>query len=208
MFVSRLLISAAAATLLAAPMAVSAQDAPAAAPAPAPAAPAATIPASPNVVAGNDMMSTLQGSGHFTILVKALDATNLSTTLKVTPQLTLFAPTDEAFNALPPSQLAALMDPKNVQTLQQVLVYHLVHLNLDSSKIKGAKGPVETVERGKVEVDGSNDVLKVNNADIIQADIKVANGNLIQVVDKVLIPTDITLPTASAGAPAEMKSGG
>jgi uncharacterized surface protein with fasciclin (FAS1) repeats len=166
------------------------------------------IPASPNVVAQGDMVSTLQASGHFTILVKALDAANLSATLKATPQLTLFAPTDEAFNALPPSELAALMNPKNVQTLQQVLVYHLVHLNLDTSKIKGAKGPVETVEKGKIEVDGSNDVLKVNNADIIQADIKVANGNIIQVVDKVLIPTDITIPTAAAGPSAEMKAGG
>jgi uncharacterized surface protein with fasciclin (FAS1) repeats len=172
-----------------------------------PPAPSA-VPASPNVVAQGDVISTLQASGHFTILVKALDAANLSATLKSTPQLTLFAPTDDAFNALPPSQLAALMNPKNVQTLQQVLVYHLIHLSLDSSKIKGAKGPVETVEKGKVEVDGSGDVLKVNNADIIQTDIKVANGNIIQVVDKVLIPSDITMPTAAAGAPPEMKTGG
>jgi len=205
MFVSRVLISAAAASLLVAPMAAFAQNAPAS---PAPAAPAAVVPPSPNVVASGDLVTTLQGSGHFTILVKALDATNLSATLKTTPQLTLFAPTDDAFNALPPSQLAALMDPKNLQTLQKVLIYHLIHLNLDTSKIKGAKGPVATVETGSVVVDGSSDVLKVNNADIIQADIKVANGDLIQVVDKVLIPTDVTLPTASAGVSAEMKAGG
>ncbi|MEO8926733.1 MAG: fasciclin domain-containing protein, partial [Caulobacteraceae bacterium] len=81
----------------------------------------------------------------------------------------------------------------------KVLIYHLVHLNLDSSKIKGAKGPVESVETGKLVVDGSGPVLKVNDADIIQSDIHATNG-YIQVVDKVLIPADVTLPTASAAA--------
>ena len=155
-----------------------------------------------------NLISTLQGSGHFTILLKALDATNLTTTLKTTPDLTLFAPTDEAFQALPTGQLNELMAPKNAPILQKVLIYHLVHLNLDSSKIKGAKGPVQSVETGNLVVDGSGPVLKVNDADIIQSDVHATNG-FIQVVDKVLIPTDVTLPTASAAAtPTATLSGG
>ncbi|MBA3811664.1 MAG: fasciclin domain-containing protein [Caulobacteraceae bacterium] len=150
-------------------------------------------------MANGNLVSTLQGSGHFTILVKALDAANLSGTLKTTPELTLFAPTDEAFQALPSGQLNELLLTKNAALLQKVLTYHLVHLNLDSSKIKGAKGPVETVEKGKLEIDGSGDVLKVNDAKIIQADVHATNG-YIQVVDKVLIPSDVTMPTASAAA--------
>lgn len=192
----------AAASLLG-PVAVSAQDAampaaPAAAPAPAPAA-APALPASPNLVASGNLVSTLQGSGHFTILVKAVEAAGLSDTLKTAPNLTLFAPTDEAFQALPADQLAQLLAPKNVQLLQKLLIYHLVNAKVDSSKIKGAKGPVLTVESSNLVIDGSTDVLKVNDADIIQADVMAANG-VIHVIDKVLVPGDLTLPAPTAAA--------
>jgi uncharacterized surface protein with fasciclin (FAS1) repeats len=120
--------------------------------------------------------------------------------------LTLFAPTDEAFKALPPAQLAALLDPKNVPVLQQVLTYHLVHLSLDTSKFKGARGPVQTVEKGNLQLDGSGAVPKVNNADIIVADVRASNG-IIQVVNRVLIPTDVNLPTASASIGAAASGG-
>ncbi|MBV8593458.1 MAG: fasciclin domain-containing protein [Caulobacteraceae bacterium] len=171
---------------------------------PAPAAPA--VAASPNLTPSGDMVSTLAASPHFTILIKALDAANMSAVLRSTPNLTLFAPTDEAFHALPASQLAALMAPKNANLLQKVLTYHLVHLDLDTSKIKGAKGPVETVETGKLEVDGSGTPLKVNDANIIQTDVKASNG-IIQVVDKVLVPSDVTLPTAQAATETTLAAG-
>ncbi len=178
--------------------------APAAAPtttaAPAPPA-TSTTPASPGLAASGDIASTLKASPRFTILAKALDASNLTPVLKSTPNITLFAPTDEAFNALPPAQLAALMETKNAPLLQKILSYHLVNLSLDSSKIKGAKGPVNSVEGGKLNLDGSGTPLKVDGADIIQTDVRASNG-LIQVVDKVLMPTDVTLPVANAsGSP-------
>ncbi len=206
---SRLLVAAVAVSLTACPLASFAQTAPAAAPAAPTATPSSAVPASPNVVPNGNMISTLQGSGHFTTLLKALEATNLTATVKSTPDLTLFAPTDEAFQALPPGQLDQLMMAKNAPLLQKVLTYHLVHLNLDSSKIKGAKGPVESVETSKLVVDGSGPTLKVNDAHIIQPDVRATNG-YIQVVDKVLIPSDVTLPTASAAAtpPPSAPSGG
>jgi uncharacterized surface protein with fasciclin (FAS1) repeats len=189
----------AAALVLALPGLCLAQTAPAPAPAPA-AAPAPSLPASPNVTPNGDIITTLQGSGHFTILLKALSNAQLSPTVKSTPNLTLFAPTDEAFRILPAAQLTALMAPNNAPILQKILIYHLVNLNLDTSKIKGAKGPVQTVEQGKLQLDGSGPVLKVNNADIIQPDVRVSNG-IIHVIDKVLIPSDVQLPTVSAAAP-------
>ena len=212
---SRLFAAASAAALaVAAPLSALAQDATPSAP-PASAPPSATAPsaptaapmeASPHLMPNGNLVATLKGSGAFTILVRALDQANLSSVLAATPDLTLFAPTDEAFRALPPRQLAALMAPKNAPVLQQILTYHLVHLNLDSSKFKGAKGPVETVEKGNLVIDGSGDVLKVNNADIIQSDVKATNG-FIQVVDKVLIPSDVTLPVATADAGATTPAG-
>jgi uncharacterized surface protein with fasciclin (FAS1) repeats len=202
----RLFITAAAVGPIACPLAALAQTT-APATAPTAAAPAAAVPPSPHVVPNGNIISTLQGSGQFTILLKALDATNLTATLAKTPNLTLFAPTDAAFRALPAGQLDQLMLPGNAPTLQKVLIYHLVNLNLDSSQIKGALGPVVSVETGKLVVDGSGPVLKVNDADIIQPDVKVTNG-LIQVVDKVLIPGDVTLPIASAAAAAPANSAG
>ncbi len=167
----------------------------------APAAPAAApaLPPSPHLVANGNIVSTLQGSGQFTVLVKALAATGLSDTLKAAPGLTVFAPTDAAFNALPPARVAALMAPANAPVLQKILTYHVVNLSLDSSKIKGAKGPVPSVEGSKLQLDGSGAAAKVDNADIIQADVRASNG-IIHVIDKVLLPPDVALPAATADA--------
>jgi uncharacterized surface protein with fasciclin (FAS1) repeats len=193
---------AAAAPVAASPAAASP---PAASPAAPPAATAMTA-TTPHLVANGNMISTLKASADFTILTKALDATNMSGVLAATPGLTLFAPTDEAFRALPSAQLAALLEPKNAPVLQQVLTYHLVHLDLDTSKFKGARGPVQSVERGNLQLDGSGAVPRVNNADIIEADVRASNG-VIHVVNRVLIPTDVSLPTASASIDTPASAG-
>lgn len=195
-----LLLSAAVAAILSAPGLGLAQV-----PAPATTPPAATepptlaptLPPSPDLAPHGDIIATLQNSGHFSILVKALNDAQLSATLAATPNLTLFAPTDEAFHLLPPAQLNALLLPANASILQKVLIYHLVHLDIDSSKIKGAKGAVQSVETAQLQLDGSGPVLKVNSADIIQSDVRASNG-IIQVIDKVLVPPGVELPTVSA----------
>jgi uncharacterized surface protein with fasciclin (FAS1) repeats len=203
------MITAAAAVLLVCPAAAFAQPAPdapvaspaapAASPAPAAEAAAPAIPPSPHVMANGDMAATLKAAPQFTILVKALDAAQLMPVLKSQPNITFFAPTDDAFKALPPSQLSQLMLPANASLLQKVLIYHLINASLDSAKLKGAKGAVKTVENSEVQLDGSGAVIMVNNADVIQADIHVTNG-VIHVVDKVLIPSDVALPAAAAAA--------
>jgi uncharacterized surface protein with fasciclin (FAS1) repeats len=166
----------------------------AAQPAAAPAAPAAAAPAplAPPVAAKSDTMETLTLDGRFKILVKGLDDTNLSSLVKATPNLTIFAPTDAAFNALPADQLAKAQADK--ATMQQLLLLHMINAPVDSSKIKGAKGPLPTVGGKKVLLDGSEDtVMKVGGADIVQADVKPAKG-LIQVVDHILVE-DTSPPT-------------
>lgn len=182
---------------LTAPLAALAQTTDAAPAASAPAAPMAgmAMPAALNLTAAGDIVATLKGNPHFSILVKALAAANLEGVLAATPDLTLFAPTDEAFAAVPPATIAALLKIDNAPILQKILVYHLIHLSLDPGKIKGAKGPVTTVEGQSVQIDGSGDVATVNDAKIIQADVKAANG-YVYVIDKVLIPTDVTVPTS------------
>jgi len=180
-------------------------DAPASAPpvAGAPAAPA--LPSIPKVIAGPDIYTTLKNSGQFTLLLKAIDQAGLAPVLQKYPNLTLFAPTDAAMNALPPDVLTKLMaqNDASANQLQQILKYHLINAVVDSSKIKGAKGSVPTVELKPVMLDGSNpDDLMVNNADIIQADVKVANGGVVNVIDKVLIPSDSPFAASAPSAAA------
>ncbi len=151
--------------------------------------------ASPKLVAAGDIVATLKGNPNFSILSKAIDLAQLSATLAGVPGLTLFAPTDAAFNALPPAELAALLKPDNASVLQKVLIYHLVHLTLDTAKLKGAKGPVPSVEGSQLQIDGSGAVVKVNDANVIQTDVVATNG-VIHVIDKVLVPPDITVPAS------------
>lgn len=185
--------------------------APAAAPAPAQpasgatpatpaAAPAATTVTTAQVVAKGDLIDTLASSGQFNTFIKALTAANLVGVVKSHPGLTVFAPTDAAFAALPAGQLDALM--KNPAALQKLLAYHLVNTTVDSAKIKGAKGPVKTVANADLELDGSGTNLMVNTATITQADVKTTGGGTIQVIDKVLDPAGgATAPAATPPAP-------
>jgi uncharacterized surface protein with fasciclin (FAS1) repeats len=160
----------------------------------APTSPAA--PATP-LVAKGDILETAQSSGQFTTFVKALAATNLSGVVKTTPNLTVFAPTDAAFAALPPGELDRLMKRENAGELQKILTYHLINAKVDSSKIKGAKGGVKTVEGSNVILDGSGSSLLVDSAGIVQADVIASNG-VVHVIDKVLIPG--AMPAAQAAA--------
>jgi uncharacterized surface protein with fasciclin (FAS1) repeats len=199
MRLDRLVITAAALSLTAA--AAWAQTAPATpATEAAPAAPAASAaPATGKVAPNGDIVQTIKLSGQFNTFVKAADATNLTQLLKTNKNLTVFAPTDAAFAALPPGELDKLMADK--AALQKLITYHIVNAPVDSAKIKGAKGAVPTVAAASVEIDGSADTLMVNDAHIVQADVRASNG-LIHVIDKVLVPGAATGASAPASATA------
>lgn len=182
----RLLTAAAAIALLAG--AAHAQTA-------APAAPAAASP----VVAKGDLIDTATASGQFSTFLKAVSAVNLTSVLKTNQNLTLFAPTDAAFAALPAGELDKLMLPENGPLLQKVLTYHLINAKVDSTKIKGAKGEVKSVEGSALLLDGSGATPMVDNAAITQTDVMASNG-VLHVVDKVLIPKDVPALQAAASA--------
>ncbi|MEO8114344.1 MAG: fasciclin domain-containing protein [Phenylobacterium sp.] len=161
---------------------------------------AASLATGPQVVAAGDLIDTVKASGQFTTFLKAVDSTNLTAVLKNNKNLTLFAPTDAAFATLPPAQLASLMADK--KALQKLMTHHIINAPVPASKIKGAKGPVLTGAGDKVELDGSGDVLKADNANIIQADVQTTNG-ILHVVDHVMIAGSVPSATdAVAAAPA------
>jgi uncharacterized surface protein with fasciclin (FAS1) repeats len=102
--------------------------------------------------------------------------------------LTLLAPTDAAFDALPPGKLDDLLKPANAAQLQHLLVYHLIAVSVAPSEVEGhAAGPIKTAAGAPVTFDGTNPVLKINDANVLQAGVAASNG-YIYVVDKVLTP--------------------
>lgn len=193
---TKLLTATAAIALFAAPAAF-AQDAGMGTSAPATTeqtAPAATMPAEPvtegtetTPAAGGNVIDTLQANGQFTTLLAALEAAQLTSTLQTQPAVSIFAPTDAAFAALPEAERTRLMDPANVNELRQILLYHVIVADVNSSQIQGAKGGVETAARSQVQLDGTGSTLKIDDANIVQADIDASNGAVF-IIDKVLSP--------------------
>ncbi len=83
--------------------------------------------------------------------------------------------------------------------LQKLLLHHIINAPVPSSKIKGSRGPIPSGAGDVIVIDGSGDVLKADNANIIQSDVVASNGT-IHVVDQVLIAGSVpaTLPEPAA----------
>ncbi|MBE7217704.1 MAG: fasciclin domain-containing protein [Caulobacteraceae bacterium] len=150
--------------------------------------------------AGADLVSVLQASGQFTTLLKAVAATGLTPVLQRPGALTVFAPTDAAFAALPPGQLATLMQPANAQQLQQLILLHVVNTPIHSAELLNhAFINVPTVATGKtVHLDGSTGTLKVDGNAVLQSDVHASNGTVF-VIGQVLSPNYVA-PTTSEAA--------
>jgi uncharacterized surface protein with fasciclin (FAS1) repeats len=125
----------------------------------------------------------------FKTLTAALKAAGLTETLSGQGPFTVFAPTDAAFAQLPQDALQELLKPENKDILVKILTYHVVPGNVTSGDLK--PGEVKTVEGGAVNVqaDPAKGV-SVNDASVVQPDIKASNG-VIHAIDKVMLPPDL-----------------
>lgn len=162
--------------------------------------PVVAPPPAVRAVASVDIVETLRSSGQFTILLKALDQTNLTALLKTRRNLTLLAPTDAAFNALPPDQLRALTAPANAAVFQKILVYHLINARLEGRDMIGARGTATSVQGTDLQINGEGQAITFDTASVTQLDMQASNG-VIHVIDRVLIPRNVTVPTAPAPPP-------
>ena len=127
------------------------------------------------------------GAGNFTTLVAAVTAADLVETLSGEGPFTVFAPTDDAFAALPEGVLDALLLPENKALLAQILTYHVV-----SGKVMAADitdGDVATVEGSNVMLVTTSGV-KVNDANVVSADVMASNG-VIHAIDAVILPPGV-----------------
>ncbi len=133
-----------------------------------------------------DIVDTAVAAGSFNTLVAAVQAAGLEETLRGDGPFTVFAPTDDAFAALPAGTVDTLLKPENKDQLVAILTYHVVAGKTKSKDLAGKTLDVATVNGAKVSVDGTDGV-KVGGANVVTADIWTSNG-VIHVVDAVLLP--------------------
>jgi len=144
------------------------------------------ISGSHRAAAPMDIVDTAVSAGVFNTLVAAVTAADLVDTLKGSGPFTVFAPTDEAFAALPEGTVESLLKPENKDQLIAILTYHVISGKVMSADIAGKTLNVATVQGSEVAIDATSGVT-INNATVVQADIETSNG-VIHVIDTVIIP--------------------
>ncbi|MGB3492466.1 MAG: fasciclin domain-containing protein [Elainellaceae cyanobacterium] len=138
---------------------------------------------------GGTIVDVAASDESFSTLVQAIEAAGLAETLAAEGPYTVFAPTNDAFAALPDGTLDQLLLPENQDLLIQVLTYHVVPAEVASADITA--GPVATVEGSEVTlaVDEATGSVMVNEATVLIPDVQASNG-VIHAIDQVLLPPD------------------
>ena len=132
-----------------------------------------------------DIVDTAVGAGSFGTLVAAVEAAGLVETLKGEGPFTVFAPTDDAFAALPEGTVENLLKPENKDQLTAILTYHVVPGKVMSGDLSNDMSAT-TVQGGDVKIMTEGGVT-VNGANVVTADVEASNG-VIHVIDAVILP--------------------
>ena len=154
------------------------------------AAPTATVVPATAVPAAMDIVDTAVADGRFTTLVTAVTAAGLVDTLKGAGPFTVFAPTDEAFAKLPAGTVENLLKPENLETLKNVLLYHVVSGKVMAADVVTLDGKMaDTAFAGKsIAISVKDGKVYLNKTvQVIITDIETTNG-VIHVIDTVLMP--------------------
>jgi transforming growth factor-beta-induced protein len=142
-----------------------------------------------------NIVETAIEDGRFTTLVAALEAANLADDLAGTGPLTVFAPTDDAFDNLPAGTVELLLEPANQAALIDILTFHVVDGEVSSADALALDGTSAAMLNGlSVRIDVVNDALILSldgnrEAMVTATDIAATNG-VIHVIDAVLDPED------------------
>ena len=140
----------------------------------------------------SDIVETAVSAGNFRTLVTAVQAAGLVETLKSPGPFTVFAPTDEAFQKLPPGTVEGLL--KDLPKLKAVLTYHVLAKRVSAADVlaltKEGEVRVPTVQGSPIRVRSEGLVRKhvmVNDATVVAPDIQASNG-VIHAIDRVILP--------------------
>jgi uncharacterized surface protein with fasciclin (FAS1) repeats len=142
-------------------------------------------PSSEAPTSGGNVVEVVGADAKLKTLASAIKAAGLDEALAAKGPFTIFAPTDEAFAALPPEALKDLLKPENKAKLAQLLTYHVVSGKMDSKTLKPGETATVQGQPLTIKVDGSK--VMVNDATVTQADVGASNG-VIHLIDKVILP--------------------
>ncbi len=134
----------------------------------------------------NDIVDIAVAAGTFETLVAAVTAAELVDVLKSDGPFTVFAPTDEAFAALPEGTVADLLKPENKDQLIAVLTYHVVPGRVTSGDVVKLTESA-TVQGSTIDIKVKEDKVYIDNAQVVAVDIEASNG-IIHVIDAVILP--------------------
>ena len=135
-----------------------------------------------------DIVTTAVSAGSFKTLAAALDAAGLVETLQGEGPFTVFAPTDEAFAALPEGTVEELLKPENKAQLVNILTYHVVAGSVPAAVVTNLR-KVPALYDQEIKVRNKQDRLLLNKSKVTQTDIACTNG-VIHVIDAVLLPPE------------------
>jgi uncharacterized surface protein with fasciclin (FAS1) repeats len=141
----------------------------------------------PTMAEPGTIVEVAAANEDFETLVAAVTAAGLAETLSGDGPFTVFAPTDEAFEALPEGVLDALLLPENKDALTSILTYHVVSGEVMAADVTA--GDVPTVEGSTIAITTDGGV-KVNEANVTATDVDASNG-VIHVIDAVLVPSTV-----------------
>ncbi len=134
------------------------------------------------------IVETAIGAGKFNTLVAAVKAAGLVDALSGKGPLTVFAPTDEAFAALPKGTVESLLKPENKEKLIAILKYHVVSGSYPAAKVLKSD-ELETLQGGKLTITQNKEGVMVDKAKVVKTDIMCSNG-IIHVIDAVVLPAE------------------
>jgi uncharacterized surface protein with fasciclin (FAS1) repeats len=133
-----------------------------------------------------NIVETAVANGSFNTLVAAVTAAELVATLSSEGPFTVFAPTDEAFAALPAGTVDTLVQPENKDQLTGILTYHVVAGKVMSGDLSdGMKAT--TVNGAEITITLADGKVMINDAEVVIADVETDNG-VIHVINKVMLP--------------------
>ncbi|MEM9829093.1 MAG: fasciclin domain-containing protein [Bacteroidota bacterium] len=140
--------------------------------------------------AEKDIVALAMEQDNLSTLVEAVKAAELVETLQSAGPFTVFAPTNEAFAALPEGTLETLLKPENKDKLAAVLTYHVVSGEVASTDLSDGMAAT-TVEGSDAKVTLSDGEAMIEGAKVVAADVKASNG-IVHIIDAVILPPSMT----------------
>ena len=132
------------------------------------------------------IVALVQQTPNLSTLFELIRAANMMTTLESPAPYTVFAPTNEAFAALPAGTVEALKQPENQMELRRLLQAHILPNRVKASEIQHNM-PMKTAQGDEIIAKRNGQAISVGGATVLTSDVEASNG-VVHVIDKVLVP--------------------